>query len=257
MATLAPRRSQLTLADLKGKVDPDWCPGCGDFGVLSAIQKALVELQIPPHNVVAISGIGCSSNLPGYINTYGMHTLHGRALAVATGLKLANHELTVLVTGGDGDGFGIGGNHFVHTMRRNVDLLYIVMDNQIYGLTTGQTSPTSRVGMKTKSMPFGNIEAPINPISLALAAGATFVARGYSADQKHLTDLIKRGIAQGFLVPGRFQPLRHLQSRQHLPVVQATREKTRRRRLLRSLCLDSRDGKIFALGRGDSHRQIL
>jgi len=207
MATTAQRSSPLTLADLKGKVDPDWCPGCGDFGVLSAIQKALVELQIPHHNVVAISGIGCSSNLPGFINTYGMHTLHGRALAVATGLKLANHELTVLVTGGDGDGFGIGGNHFIHTMRRNVDLLYIVMDNQIYGLTTGQSSPTSRIGMKTKSMPFGNIEAPINPISLALAAGATFVARGYSADQKHLTELIKRGIQHmGFSFLDVFSP---------------------------------------------------
>jgi 2-oxoglutarate ferredoxin oxidoreductase subunit beta len=207
MATTAQRSSQLTLADLKGKVDPDWCPGCGDFGVLSAIQKALVELQIPNHHVVAISGIGCSSNLPGFINTYGMHTLHGRALAVAAGVKLANHELTVLVTGGDGDGFGIGGNHFVHSMRRNVDLLYIVMDNQIYGLTTGQTSPTSRIGMKTKSMPFGNIEAPVNPISLALAAGATFVARGYSGDQKHLTEMIKRGIEhKGFSFLDVFSP---------------------------------------------------
>ena len=207
MATGVQRASQLTVADLKGRVDPDWCPGCGDFGVLAAIQKALVELQIANHNVVAISGIGCSSNLPGYINTYGMHTLHGRALAVATGLKLANHELTVLVTGGDGDGFGIGGNHFVHTMRRNVDLLYIVMDNQIYGLTTGQTSPTSRIGMKTKSMPFGNIEAPVNPISLALAAGATFVGRGFSGDQKHLTDLIKQGIEhQGFSFLDVFSP---------------------------------------------------
>ena len=207
MATTAPRSSQLTLADLKGRVDPDWCPGCGDFGVLSAIQKALVELQIPNHKVVAISGIGCSSNLPGFINTYGMHTLHGRALAVAAGVKLANHDLTVLVTGGDGDGFGIGGNHFVHSMRRNVDLTYVVMDNQIYGLTTGQTSPTSRIGMKTKSMPFGNIEAPINPISLALAAGATFVARGFSGDQKHLTDLIKRGIEhKGFSFLDVFSP---------------------------------------------------
>jgi 2-oxoglutarate ferredoxin oxidoreductase subunit beta len=207
MATGLQRTGQLTLTDLKGKVDPDWCPGCGDFGVLAAIQKALVELQIPNHNVVAISGIGCSSNLPGYINTYGMHTLHGRALAVATGLKLANHNLTVLVTGGDGDGFGIGGNHFIHTMRRNVDLLYIVMDNQIYGLTTGQTSPTSRIGMKTKSMPFGNIEPPVNPISLALAAGATFVARGFSGDQKHLTDLIKQGIQhKGFSFLDVFSP---------------------------------------------------
>jgi 2-oxoglutarate/2-oxoacid ferredoxin oxidoreductase subunit beta len=207
MATGVQRTSTLTMADLKGKADPDWCPGCGDFGVLAALQKALVELQIPTHNVVTISGIGCSSNLPGYINTYGMHTLHGRALAVATGVKLANHELTVMVTGGDGDGFGIGGNHFMHTMRRNVDLLYVVMDNQIYGLTTGQTSPTSRLGMKTKSMPFGNIEAPINPISLALAAGATFVARGFSGDQKHLTDLFKQGIQhKGFSFVDVFSP---------------------------------------------------
>jgi len=207
MATGVQRAGQLTLADLKGKVDPDWCPGCGDFGVLAAMQKALVELQIPNHEVVVISGIGCSSNLPGYLSTYGMHTLHGRALAVATGLKLANHHLTVVVTGGDGDGFGIGGNHFIHTMRRNVDLLYIVMDNQIYGLTTGQTSPTSRVGMKTKSMPFGNIEAPVNPILLALAAGATFVARGFSGDQKQLTDLIKKGIQhKGFSFLDVFSP---------------------------------------------------
>src|SRR6266852_6201581 len=163
--------AQLVKESYKGKIHPDWCPGCGDFSVLSALQAALFELGLQPHQVVVISGIGCSSNLPGFLNTYGMHTLHGRGLAVATGLKLANHELTVISTGGDGDGFGIGGNHFVHSMRRNVDLLYIVMDNQIYGLTTGQTSPTSRVGMKTKSMPFGNIEAPVNPISLALAAG--------------------------------------------------------------------------------------
>ncbi len=207
MATGVAPPEQLKMTDFKGKVDPDWCPGCGDFGVLSAVQKALVELQIPNHNVVTISGIGCSSNFPGFIETYGMHTLHGRALAVATGMKLANHELTVLVTGGDGDGFGIGGNHFVHTMRRNVDLLYIVMDNQIYGLTTGQTSPTSRIGMKTKSMPFGNIEAPVNPISLALAAGATFIARGYSAEQKQLTQLIKQGIEhKGFSFLDVFSP---------------------------------------------------
>jgi len=207
MATSVQRTQELTMADVKGKVDPDWCPGCGDFGVLAAVQKALVELRIPTHNIVTISGIGCSSNFPGYMNTYGMHTLHGRALAVATGLKLANHELTVLVTGGDGDGFGIGGNHFVHSMRRNVDVLYIVMDNQIYGLTTGQTSPTSRIGMKTKSMPFGNIEAPVNPISLALAAGATFVARGFSGEQKHLTELIKQGIEhRGFSFLDVFSP---------------------------------------------------
>jgi 2-oxoglutarate ferredoxin oxidoreductase subunit beta len=207
MATTEQAIKAFTLTELKGKADPDWCPGCGDFGVLAAMQKAIVDLQIQPHNAVTISGIGCSSNLPGYISTYGMHTLHGRALAVATGVKLANHNLTVFVTGGDGDGFGIGGNHFMHTMRRNVDLVYIAMDNQIYGLTTGQVSPTSRLGMKTKSTPFGSVEGPINPIALALAAGCTFVARGFSGEQKHLTDLIKQAIQhQGFAFIDVFSP---------------------------------------------------
>src|SRR6185312_7446855 len=207
MATEVITPKTLKMADFKGRVDPDWCPGCGDYGVLAAVQKALVELQIPNHEVVTISGIGCSSNFPGFIETYGMHTLHGRSLAVATGMKMANHAMTVLVTGGDGDGFGIGGNHFMHTMRRNVDLTYIVMDNQIYGLTTGQTSPTSRLGMKTKSMPFGSVEAPINPISLALAAGATFVARGFRAEQKHLTELLKQAIQhKGFSFLDVFSP---------------------------------------------------
>jgi 2-oxoglutarate/2-oxoacid ferredoxin oxidoreductase subunit beta len=207
MATTVHEIKPIKLTDLKGKVDPDWCPGCGDFGVLAALNKALVDLQVQPYNVVTISGIGCSSNLPGYISTYGMHTLHGRALAVATGVKLANHDLTVVVTGGDGDGFGIGGNHFIHTMRRNVDLVYLAMDNQIYGLTTGQMSPTSQLGMKTKSTPYGSVENPINPISLALAAGATFVARGFSGEQKHLTDLIKQAIQhRGFAFIDVFSP---------------------------------------------------
>lgn len=207
MATTEQVLRPVTLQEYKGKVDPDWCPGCGDFGVLAALQKALVELHIQPYNVVTISGIGCSSNLPGFIETYGMHTLHGRALAVATGVKMANHDLTVIVTGGDGDGFGIGGNHFIHTMRRNVDLLYLAMDNQIYGLTTGQVSPTSSIGMKTKSTPFGSVEGPINPIALALAAGATFVARGFSGEQKHLTELIKLGLKhKGFSFIDIFSP---------------------------------------------------
>ncbi|HEY6445774.1 MAG TPA: 2-oxoacid:ferredoxin oxidoreductase subunit beta [Acidobacteriaceae bacterium] len=207
MATIVETPKALTMADFKGRVDPDWCPGCGDFGVLAAVQKALVELQIPNHQIVTISGIGCSSNFPGFIETYGMHTLHGRSLPVATGVKMANPDLTVLVTGGDGDGFGIGGNHFMHTMRKNVDLTYIVMDNQIYGLTTGQTSPTSRLGMKTKSSPFGNIEGPIYPVTMALTAGATFVARGFSGEQKHLTDLIKQAIQhKGFSFLDVFSP---------------------------------------------------
>jgi 2-oxoglutarate ferredoxin oxidoreductase subunit beta len=207
MATTEQVIKPFTIKEVKGKVDPDWCPGCGDFGVLAALEKAIVDLQIQPYNVVTISGIGCSSNLPGYINTYGMHTLHGRALAVATGVKLANHDLTVVVTGGDGDGFGIGGNHFIHTMRRNVDLLYLAMDNQIYGLTTGQASPTSAIGMKTKSTPFGSVEGPINPITLALAVGCTFVARGFSGEQKQLTDLIKQGLQhKGFSFIDVFSP---------------------------------------------------
>ena len=197
----------MTAKDFKGKVDPDWCPGCGDFGILRSLQKACAELGLGFHEILTVSGIGCSSNLPGYFNSYGMHTLHGRALAVATGAQLANHELTVIVTGGDGDGYGIGGNHFVHTARRNVDLTYLVMNNQIYGLTTGQVSPTSRPGMKTKSTPYGNVERAVNPITSAIMNGATFVARGFSGDQKQLTGLIKKGIEhKGFALIDIFSP---------------------------------------------------
>src|SRR5499427_8137788 len=197
----------LTIKDMKGHTDPDWCPGCGDFGVLTALKQALVELNLNPHQVMTISGIGCSSNLPGYLSTYGMHTLHGRALAVATGAQLANHDLKIIVTGGDGDGYGIGGNHFIHSMRRNVDLTYIVMSNQIYGLTTGQISPTSTKGMKTKSTPTGSVENPIFPVSLAIAAGATYVARGYTGQVKHLVALIKGGIQhKGFALIDAFSP---------------------------------------------------
>ena len=185
---------QLTAKDFKGEISPDWCAGCGDFGVLNSLQRACAELGLKPHEILTVSGIGCSSNLPGYFNAYGMHTLHGRALAVATGAKLGNHTLKVIATGGDGDGYGIGGNHFTHTARRNLDLTYIVMNNQIYGLTTGQVSPTSSLGMKTKSTPFGSVEMPANPITSAIMNGATFVARGYSSDVKHLTDLMKKGI---------------------------------------------------------------
>ena len=193
--------------DFKGKVDPDWCPGCGDFGVLSCLQKACVELGLKPHEILTVSGIGCSSNFPGYFNAYGMHTLHGRSLAVATGAQMANHELTVVVTGGDGDGYGIGGNHFPHTARRNVDLTYLVMDNQIYGLTTGQVSPTSSLDMKTKSTPFGSVEAPINPITAAIMNGATFVARGFSGDARHLTQIIQQAIEhKGFSLVDIFSP---------------------------------------------------
>jgi 2-oxoglutarate ferredoxin oxidoreductase subunit beta len=198
---------ELTAKDFKGKVEPDWCPGCGDFGVLNALQRACADLGLRPHEIVTVSGIGCSSNLPGYINSYGMHTLHGRSLPFAAGLKMANHDLTVIVTGGDGDGYGIGGNHLTHMARRNVDLTYLVMNNQIYGLTTGQASPTSSVGMKTKSTPNGNVEYPLNPITSTIMNGATYVARGYSADIKGLTELIANGIRhKGFSLIDIFSP---------------------------------------------------
>ena len=198
---------QLKPKDFKGPVNPDWCAGCGDFGVLSCLQKACAELGLRPHEILTVSGIGCSSNFPGYFNAYGMHTLHGRSLAVATGAQLANHELTVIVTGGDGDGYGIGGNHFTHTARRNVDLTYIVMNNQIYGLTTGQVSPTSCQGMKTKSTPFGSVEKPVNPITAAIMNGATFVARGFSGHGKHLIELIQQAIQhKGFALIDIFSP---------------------------------------------------
>jgi 2-oxoglutarate ferredoxin oxidoreductase subunit beta len=198
---------QLNKDTYKGRIHPDWCPGCGDFSVLAALQTALFELGLKPHQVLVVSGIGCSSNLPGFINTYGMHTLHGRSLAVATGAALANHELKVICTGGDGDGYGIGGNHFVHTMRRNVNLTYIVMDNQIYGLTTGQVSPTSTKGMKTKSSPHGSVENPINPIPMAIVGGATYVARAFSGKQKHMIDILKGAIQhKGFALVDVFSP---------------------------------------------------
>lgn len=200
-------KAKTSVKDLKGKVDPDWCPGCGDFGVLNAMKQAISELDLYRHEVMTVSGIGCSSNLPGYISTYGMHTLHGRALAVAAGAQLANHSLKIIATGGDGDGYGIGGNHLLHTMRRNVDLTYVVMDNQIYGLTTGQVSPTSVKGMKTKSTPYGSVENPINPIPLGIAGGATYVARGFTGQQKHLVELIKGGIQhRGFALIDVFSP---------------------------------------------------
>ena len=194
---------------LVGKSDtkPTWCPGCGDFGVVAGVEMALKRLGIPSHNVVLVSGIGCSSNLPHFLSTYGFHAIHGRALPVAEGIRWGNHALTVIGTGGDGDGFGIGVGHFIHTMRRNVDMTYVTMDNQIYGLTTGQASPTSTLGQKTKSTPTGVIENPIDPIALALASGATYVARGFSGDVKHLADLIANGIQhKGFAFVDVFSP---------------------------------------------------
>jgi 2-oxoglutarate ferredoxin oxidoreductase subunit beta len=178
----------------RSKNKPTWCPGCGDYGVLGALDRALGQLGIPAHQIAIVAGIGCSSRFPFFMDTYGFHSAHGRGLSVATGLKTARPELTVIATGGDGDALAIGGNHFFHTMRRNVDLTYILMDNQIYGMTKGQTAPTSRLGLKTKSTPRGNIEAPIDPSWAALTAGATFVAQGTSFDMTSLTELLLAGL---------------------------------------------------------------
>ena len=197
----------LVAKDFKPETPPDWCPGCGDFGVLTGLFQACADLQIQPHNLLVVSGIGCSSNLPGFIRSYGVHSLHGRALPFATGSKLANQAMTVVVTGGDGDGYGIGLNHFVQAMRRNIDVTYIVMNNEIYGLTTGQASPTTETGMKTKTTPHGNLEGMLNPMALALAAGCGFIARGFSGQPKQLVELYKAGIQHpGFALIDVFSP---------------------------------------------------
>ncbi|GBD09497.1 2-oxoglutarate oxidoreductase subunit KorB [Candidatus Thermoflexus japonica] len=180
--------------DYKTEVWVDWCPGCGDFGILNAIHQALAALQLPPHKVAVFSGIGCSGKTPHYIGTYGIHTLHGRVLPVATGFKLANPEMTVIAVGGDGDGYGIGAGYFLAAGRRNVDLTYIVYNNGVYGLTKGQASPTLPKGVQTKSLPEPNLMEALNPIAVALGAGYTFIARGYAYDVRHLRDLIVAAI---------------------------------------------------------------
>ncbi|MHB8358676.1 MAG: thiamine pyrophosphate-dependent enzyme [Thermoplasmataceae archaeon] len=197
----------VTIADYKGKVKPDWCPGCGNFAQLSAISMVLANMGIEPKDAVIASGIGCSSNMPEFINTYGFHGLHGRLLPVASAIKWANPKLTVIGYGGDGDGFFEGTQHFYHAAKRNIDITYIVSDNQVFGLTTGQASPTAEMGVKTKSTPNGNIEKPLNPLDFALAAGATFVARAFSGDAKHLQEMIKLGIQhKGFSFIDVFSP---------------------------------------------------
>lgn len=182
-------------------IRPDWCPGCGDFGALSAVKNALASLEIEPHNVLISSGIGCASNFPGFIRTYGHHGLHGRPLPVAVGAKLANPSLTVLAIAGDGDEYGIGFNHVVHTARRNHDVKLLVLNNEVYGLTTGQLSPTSVFGQRTKTTPYGSSIYPLNPLSALLGVGATFVARGFSGQVKQLSELIQAAIKhRGFSI---------------------------------------------------------
>jgi 2-oxoglutarate ferredoxin oxidoreductase subunit beta len=180
--------------DYKSGLKPVWCPGCGDFGVLNALSQAYHRLQLNPMNTMLFSGIGCSSRIPGYLQSYGFNAVHGRALPIASGAKLANPELTVIAAGGDGDGFSIGTGHFPHTCRRNVDLTYIVMDNHIYGLTKGQLSPTSPGQMVTTTSSYGSIENPLNPIKLAVGCEASFVARAFSGDIKHMVDVFCQGV---------------------------------------------------------------
>ncbi len=189
--TIAP----LTKKDLKSDQDVRWCPGCGDYAILNAAQGALAKLGIPKENFMWVSGIGCSSRFPYYMDCYGFHTIHGRAPAFATGIKTANPELSVWIATGDGDCFSIGGNHIIHLLRRNVDVKVLLFNNEIYGLTKGQYSPTSPVGHRSKSTPVGSVDRPFNPLSVALGAGATFVARTMDNDMKHMTLTINQSAA--------------------------------------------------------------
>lgn len=196
-----------TFKDFRNDVKPNWCPGCGDFSVQAAIQRAAANVGLEPDQLAVISGIGCSGRISGYIHSYGLHGTHGRALPIAQGVKMVNKDLTVIAAGGDGDGFAIGLAHTIHAIRRNIDITYIVMDNQIYGLTKGQTSPRSSAGFVTKSTPDGSIEPALSPMELALTSGATFVAQGFSSDIKELTALIEAGIKhKGFAFINVFSP---------------------------------------------------
>ena len=187
--------TELSRADFQTDQDVRWCPGCGDYAILAQVQKVFPELGIPKENFVIISGIGCSSRFPYYMNTYGMHSIHGRAPAIATGLKSARPELSVWVVTGDGDSLSIGGNHLIHVLRRNVDLKILMFNNEIYGLTKGQYSPTSEVGKRTKSTPMGSVDAPLLPVSIALGANASFVARTIDREPKHMVDVLHRAAA--------------------------------------------------------------
>lgn len=197
----------VTLEDFNTDDPIAWCPGCGNFSILKALKQALVEIQQQPHELVIVSGIGQAPKTPHYLRCNCFNGLHGRTLPVATGIKLANHKLTVVAQGGDGDGYGEGGNHFLHTMRRNINITYLVHNNQIYGLTKGQASPTSDAGFVTKTTPRGSINPACNPLLLAVASDCSFVARGFAGEIDHLADLIKAGIQhKGFALIDILQP---------------------------------------------------
>ena len=184
-----------TKKDFESDQDVRWCPGCGDYAILSAVQKSMPDLGIPRENIVFVSGIGCSSRFPYYMNTYGFHTIHGRAPAIATGLRVARPDLKVFVVTGDGDGLSIGGNHMLHVLRRNVGLTILLFNNRIYGLTKGQYSPTSELGKITKSTPLGSVDRPVNPLAFALGCGATFVARTVDRNIPHMEEMLRRAAA--------------------------------------------------------------
>jgi 2-oxoglutarate ferredoxin oxidoreductase subunit beta len=186
---------KLTRKDFVSDQDVRWCPGCGDYAILAQVQKVMPELGVPRENIVFVSGIGCSSRFPYYMNTYGFHSIHGRAPALATGIKLARPELSVWIVTGDGDGLSIGGNHLIHILRRNLDVNILLFNNEVYGLTKGQYSPTSRLGQVTKSSPMGSIDHPFDTAALALGAGATFVARTVDVEQKHLQSVLHAAVA--------------------------------------------------------------
>src|SRR5271170_6248055 len=189
--TLVPHKGGLGTKDFKSDQEVRWCPGCGDYAILAAFQAFLPELEVPRENVVVVSGIGCSSRLPYYVSSYGMHSIHGRAPAIASGLAASRQDLSVWVITGDGDALSIGGNHLIHALRRNVNIKILLFNNRIYGLTKGQYSPTSEQGKVTKSTPFGSLDTPFNPVSLALGAEASFVARTIDSDRKHLTGVLR------------------------------------------------------------------
>ncbi len=184
--------TKYTAKDFSSDQDVRWCPGCGDYSVLAQVQRVMPDLNVPKEKIVFVSGIGCSSRFPYYMNTYGFHGIHGRATSIATGLKIARPDLSVWIATGDGDGLSIGGNHMIHILRRNVDVNILLFNNQIYGLTKGQYSPTSEMGKITKSTPFGSVDMPFNPALLALGSGGTFVARSLDRDPKHMQTIIKR-----------------------------------------------------------------
>ena len=193
--------------DYRSALKPVWCPGCGDFAVLNAITKALAFMELPREQVALITGIGCSSRIAAYTGVYGFHGVHGRALALASGLRAARPDMKVLVAGGDGDGLSIGGNHFIHTMRRNINITHIAQNNQVYGLTKGQYSPTSQKGYKSKTSPYGAIEPPINPMTHALAGEASFVSRTFAGDREHMVRIFKEAIQhRGYALVDVLQP---------------------------------------------------